>query len=247
MIGFSIKLPGLVLLVLIVTYGCGVQKFSDIPGASHNFPHEMKAIEDAFWWKCRFKIAWPEGERPKGAVDLLLAHAVVAPVLSQYGDNIPYWRFHRRAARDAAGHQFSFLFYGTPRTASSVFDAVETSGVLHRAVTAGIVEKVILDDPATPERSGIGDTSDPNWSPEIQRRWPAFIMGVSSFWLGLIIEVQPQSPESTDDIRQLLSAYRQADAVITKKWRNEGQHALLHHLNAVFGYEPMLIRKALSF
>ena len=237
----------MIFLILMVTYGCGGPKHAVGPGTSHNYPHEMKFLEDAFWWKCRFKIVWPDGERPDGAVDLLLAHAVVAPVLSQFGDKISFWRFHRRAARDAAGHQFSFLFYGSPATASSVFGALEKSEVLQKAVTARIVQKTILDDPASPRRPGIGDTSDPNWSPEIQRRWPAFIMGVSAFWLGLIIETLPPSQELSEDVRQKLSAYRHAGNEITKKWRNEGQHALLHHLNAVFGYEPMLIRKTLSF
>ena len=49
------------------------------------------------------------------------------------------------------------------------------------------------------------------------------------------------------DSLKLLEQYRKVDEKITEKWRNEGQHALLHHLSAVFGYEPMLIKKELVF
>lgn len=28
---------------------------------------------------------------------------------------------------------------------------------------------------------------------------------------------------------------------LTALWQNEGRHAFLHHLNALFGYEPILI------
>lgn len=38
-----------------------------------------------------------------------------------------------------------------------------------------------------------------------------------------------------------------ADARIAEIWRLEGQHALLHHLNAIFGYKPLTIRKNLTF
>ncbi len=32
-------------------------------------------------------------------------------------------------------------------------------------------------------------------------------------------------------------------------WRQEGRHAFLHHLNAVFGYQPLVIyeKKLLTF
>jgi hypothetical protein len=38
----------------------------------------------------------------------------------------------------------------------------------------------------------------------------------------------------------LLIAHRIAAPLI---WQNESQHALLHHLNAIFGYEAMILRE----
>jgi hypothetical protein len=72
-------------------------------------------------------------------------------------------------------------------------------------------------------------------------------MGTSSLWLGLIDDAMQDYPESYTDIHLLLEKYREVDGKISRTWRTEGQHALLHHLNAIFGYEPLQIKKALSF
>lgn len=241
------KLGWLLSLFLLLTYGCSMSTKPVVTGSSHNFPQSMKAKDASFWWKCGFKIVWPNDDEVDWAVDLLLAHAVVSPVLSQYADDIPYWRFHRRAARDSTGHQFTFLFYSVAEIASSVFTSIDKSEVLKDSLKANIVKEVVMDNPKHPKLPKIGDTSDQNWSPEFQKNWPSFIMGVSSLWLGLIIEDMQHSPQAFDDINQLLEEYRYVDARITDKWKNEGQHALLHHLNAIFGYQPMLIKKELSF
>lgn len=202
---------------------------------------------DAYWWRCKFKNVWPEGTEPDLVIDLLLAHAVVAPVLAEHSNEIPYWRFHRRAHRDLAGHQFSFLFYSKAEIAYAVFKEIHQSDVLKRVMTANLVEKVIVDDPSHPQFPSIEDTSDPRWSLNLQKNWPSFIMGVSALWLGLIDDSVQYSPHDFQDAGKLLEKYREAGAAITNTWKTEGQHALLHHLNAVFGYEPMRIYKELSF
>ena len=190
---------------------------------------------------------WPENREPDWAVDLLLAHTVVSPVLSKYSADIPYWRFHRRAARDSSGHRFAFLFYSKPEIASAVFAEIDKSDVLKASLNANIVNKVIMDNPKRPQLPNISDTSDPHWSPEIQKNWPSYIMGVSSIWLGLIADYRHENSKTTNSIGELLEEYRKVDDKITESWRIEGQHAFLHHLNAVFGYQPMLIKKWLSF
>ncbi len=206
-----------------------------------------KSMENTYWWRCNFQIVWPDDEEINWAMDLLLAHAVAFPALEKQIEDISYWRFHRRAARDNSGHQFSLLFYSTPDTASLVISDITESNVLQAAYDANLITKVIIDDPLEPQLPGIGDTSDPHWSPGLQKNWPAFIMGTSALWLGLIAEFMQESPAEYTDIHLLLEKYREVDDRITETWRTEGQHALLHHLNAVFGYQPLSIRKFLSF
>jgi hypothetical protein len=85
------------------------------------------------WWRVSFKHHWADDTEPLWHQDALLAHQIVAPALERYRDQIKLWRFHRRAARDGAGHRFSFLFYATVETADSIYQAVKNNfpGIIH--------------------------------------------------------------------------------------------------------------------
>ena len=65
---------------------------------------------DRFWWQFRFKLQWPDGEPPELSRHLLIVDQIIAPVLEEYEEDISLWRFHRRAARDQAGHQLRLIF-----------------------------------------------------------------------------------------------------------------------------------------
>jgi hypothetical protein len=121
------------------------------------------------------------------------------------------------------------------------------SDILRQALADKIVEKIIFDDPDKPTRPRIEATSDRRWSPELQRNWPSYIMGVSALWLGLINDVMANVPAHDDNLATVLEQYRQAEAAVTAVWHREGQHALLHHLSAIFGYEPLMIMKGITF
>ncbi len=216
------------------------------PGPSPGFV--VLAPEKAMsWWVYRFRINWPVGTSPDWAVDLLLAHAVVKPKLEIYSKRLAYWRFHRRAARDATGHQFSLLFYTDPATARGLYTSLEASPALKQARDQGLVTRVIRDDPETPVRPEVEDTSDPRWSPTLQRHWPSYIMGVSLLWLGLIDDAVAELPPSQRSGEDLLATYRAAENRVSQIWYKEGQHAFFHHLSAVFGYRELLIAKPMRF
>ena len=72
-------------------------------------------------------------------------------------------------------------------------------------------------------------------------------MGVSSLWLGLIDDIMKDVPAHDDNFPKLLEQYRQAEDAVTTMWHKEGQHAFLHHLSAIFGYEPLMIKKWIKF
>jgi len=246
----SVTKARIILLIISLGFlvcGCGINRRPVQNLSTYNIPSNFRALDDAYWWRCKFKNVWPENANPDLVIDLLLAHAVVAPVLVEHINDIPYWRFHRRANRDLAGHQFSLLFYSKPETAVAIFAEIDKSNMLKRAIAANFVEKVTMDDPSHPQFPDIEDTSDHRWSLNLQQNWPSFIMGVSSLWLGLIEDSMQNSPEDYTNAHMLLEEYRKVDTKITNLWKKEGQHALLHHLNAVFGYEPLYIIKQLSF
>lgn len=233
--------------LLILVSGCSVNRTTPLLTSPANIPYSLNATKDASWWSYKFKNTWPDNKAPNGTLDLLLAHAVIAPVLAAHAADISYWRFHRRAARDEAGHRFSFLFYCKPDIAFQIFEEIDDSILLKKALEEKFVEKVSLDDYDYPRPSSIEDTSDINWSPELQRNWPSYIMGVSSLWLGLINDYMASAPDDSESIYALLKKYQEVENKITARWRNEGQHALLHHLSAVFGYTPILIQKEIQF
>jgi len=202
--------------------------------------------EEKFWWYCRFKVQWPEDTDIDLVADLMLAHDIVKPVLDVYRSKIEYWRFHRRAVHDEAGHQFSFIYYTDPVTAAAIMVDLKKSDILQQALSENIVDKIIFDDTDNPVKPNPGDTSDQRWPPEIQNNWPAYIMGVSSTWLGLIDDLMTDSP-AVDSIQELVEQYRKVESEIASMWSRDGQHAFIHHLSAVFGYEPITIKQEVRF
>jgi hypothetical protein len=188
-------------------------------------------------------MEWPENADPAWHRDLLIAHLVVKPVLDRHAQEIALWRFHRRAARDDAGHQFSFIFFASAGTARGVFSGISSNPLLEQAYASGRAITVVCDDPSAVSRPAIADTSDPAWSAPLRRAWPYYLMGASQMWLDLVCrmargEHTTGAPPSFDELDE---RYAGTSADITALWQNEGRHAFLHHLNALFGYEPIVV------
>jgi hypothetical protein len=197
------------------------------------------------WAYVRWRIHWPEQqEQPSWYVDALLAHQVVQPVLARFGGDIPLWRIHRRATRAAPGHQFSFIFYTRPDTAREVAQTLRADRLVKRLMTAGVVDQAIYDTDAASTRPAVEATSDPDWPPQIMRSWPYYAMGASRMWIDLVAQVS--AAEAADrppgpDTDALLAHYRKVNEIVTALWREYGGHALLHHLDAIFGYESLFV------
>src|SRR5210317_607429 len=105
-LSYKIILP--VGLILAMLFGCSAKELQTQNLPQANLPPAYKDTNQNYWWRCQFKIVWPENSRLNWGMDLLLAHSVISPILQNNYENISFWRFHRRAARDNAGHQFSF-------------------------------------------------------------------------------------------------------------------------------------------
>ena len=237
------RIIAIVMIILIsgIAAGCAAPSPRTGEAAFDGGPEKQ-----AYWWYARYRIAWPEGAEPDWRIDLLLADAVIKPVLHDHRRQIRYWRFHRRASRDDAGHQFSFIFYADKDTAGRVYAALASDTLSGKLVEKNILQKVITDNLENNHLGGVQDTSDKNWSETLQNAWPAYIMGVSDMWLQLIGQnVGKDAPDA--DIDNLLQKYGNANDRITAVWQKEGQHAFLHHLNALFGYVPITINDPVQF
>jgi len=223
----------------------------------HGPKHEVKPVAPEElpsgngWWHARFRMNWPPDTEPIWHMDLYLAHQVILPLLDENKRDIHLWRFHRRSKRDGHGRQFTFWFYSTPRTAQQIFDALKSNPIIIDNLAAGFLGEVVYSNPAKIKRPNIEDTSDSSWPGSIQKTWPYYIDGVSRMWLNLVAQIADSDlkdgpPASLEEID---SFYRQVDESVTQLWQNKGRHAFLHHLNAIFGYEPLTYweKRSMSF
>jgi hypothetical protein len=188
-------------------------------------------------------FAWPADAAPAMHLDLVAAREIFGPLLAAHRGALPLWRFHRRAVRDSAGHRMRFLFYAPPETAREINAALMADTLLAEMNAAGVLQRVVIDDPEAPPRTDLAATSDPTWSPAMQASWPYFIMGASQLWLDLMdqfaaAQTMSSPPEGLDG---LIDYYKDLDARMTATWQQEGRHALLHHLNALFGYHRLAV------
>jgi hypothetical protein len=190
------------------------------------------------WWYARFHIYWPEDEEANWYVGTLIGGEVIAPIFDEHYQDVYIWRIHRRASRDGFGHVFSFIFYSTPQGAQRIYAAIENHAVVKSLLESGRLTKVTTDDVSRITRPNIEDTSDNHWPLSVQKTWPAMIMGASRMWLDLVSELA--SHESNID--GIDAKYKKVQDDVTRIWREQGQHAILHHMNAIYAYQPLLIR-----
>lgn len=190
---------------------------------------------------------WPQDANPAWHLDTLIAGEILSPILEQYRNRVALWRLHRRATRDGAGHQFSFIFYTDPDTGREIATRLQSHELLRGLTERGLIRKLSIDAPAPGSRGGIADTSDSAWPESLQAAWPHYLMGASRLWLSLIADAGKNHDRADRSIDALLEVYKQVNDVVSAVWREFGQHAFFHHLNALFGYEPLVIQKELRF
>ena len=235
----------MILSSLFVFGGCAVQR-TTVPPPDLVVQEETEVTgkeAERGWWQVHFFINWAEASEPNWYMDSLLAHRIVAPVLERYRKQISIWRFHRRAARDDAGHRFTFYFYTTTAVAAQILKDVRYNALLSRMTAEGIILRTDFGDPRTNPHPDIGDLSDAQWTPAVKKAWPYFIMGVSQMWLNLITEIAAEmSPvEEGSALTEIQDFYVAVATGVNQLWQQDGRHALLHHLNAIFEYRPILI------
>lgn len=194
------------------------------------------------WWDIDFTMNWDREQPPDLFLDALIADQVCAPALASVGGQIRLWRFHRRYAPDAIGHRLRLRVYTDEASADRLFENVRASSVVQWLESDEWVDSVKMMRRVRPEDPPIARASDADWPPAIQASWPWFIMGVSQAWLVLIKEVSAEQRYEGTSKWTLLDHYRKVDESIDGQWRAFGQHAYLHHLNAIFAYEPIVIR-----
>jgi len=167
----------------------------------------------------------------------MIAHQIVAPVLDEITPKV--WRFHRRYDNDPAGHMFRFMFYSNDEVGEKLSLTVLKNGLLQEMKDAGYLLKATHEPPSSSDRAFESTSDEKEWSQSVCRTWPYYIHGVSQMWLELIKELVGEYNHTSLD--QTINNFKRINSEITELWEKEGGHALLHHLSAVFGQEPVQI------
>lgn len=189
------------------------------------------------WYTTCFRMPLDIGGEPVWALGLLLADRVAA-----HADDSALWRCQRRAAPDAAGHQFGLLVHASPPTTER--QRCDADPTLRDLQVSGQVKDLIHGCGTDQGKPEIAATSDPGRDPAIQRAWPWFIMGVSTSGLTLIQDLAHELlPAGADP----LPAYRAIDARIERLWSAEGQHGSPHHLSGLYGYRQIRIETWMQY
>ena len=243
MIRTPILTSTVLLVVLLTLSACTRVVTVRAPSTDPAAGSTVSAADGSSWRSITFRVGWDREQTPDWYLDALLADQVCAPALAEWGPQISLWRFHRRAADDEAGHRFSLMVYSDGLTADYLYAHIRESSVLQWLESDGRIEAVNMEAVERPGAPSIARTSDAAWPPEVQASWPWFTMGVSQTWLNLIREVTTRQPMDEPSPDALLDYYRRVNDQVTALWRDYGQHVYLHHLNALFGYQPLVIKE----
>ena len=231
----------MIIVILAAGIAAGCMPAMPVPAkeikAAH--PVENEFPEGKGWWFARFRIDWPKDSTPKWQLGTQLAGEVIAPVLDQHRENLTLWRFHRRAKRDGFGHVFSFIFYSSAPAARSIYNEIEQNPLLLSLQQEKQITWVGLDKLNIITRPKIEDTSDADWPDSIRKTWPEFMMGASRMWLDLVLEIAEEQRKKGQKDKVL---YENVQNQLTRTWMMEGHRAWLHHLSALYAYQPTLIR-----
>ena len=236
---FFIALTRLIVLMVFFfsVIGCAQNQSQQTTVMDMNQVTRQSVADGKSWWYYRIKVNWPKDTPPNWAMGTLVAGEVFAPILERYRGEIELWRFHRRAGRDKAGHLFSFIIYSHAEAAQSIISDLENNQLLLELLEQGAIDAIQFDDVSQLSRPNREDTSDKSWPMIIQKSWPDYIMGVSQMWLNLVESLALNRQDTN-----VLERYDDVHAELTKLWIDNGQHAWLHHLNALYAYQPFLIR-----
>jgi hypothetical protein len=197
------------------------------------------AEANARWRKVRFKFGWPKDAEPQWHLDLVVAYSVVAPAVKLH--KIETWRVHRRAVPDDAGHEFAFAFYADESTGQKIIEGINANPVLTQLRNVGLVASVAFDEGSREPTWG----TERHWDGPIKAAWPSYMRGVSQMWLSLVESQITGEIETVD--RPLLDRFVDANRRVSAMWYKQGSHAMLHHLNAMFGYADVYVQGPMRF
>lgn len=227
------------ILLVLVLNACAITVPSPIL-EQQRVPH-MQEFADRYsekgWSAVRFTISWDKSSDPEWYIGTLIAGEVISPLLRKEQQKIIFWRIHRRAVDDKTGHVFSFIFYSSQVDAALIYQRFRDTKLIAQLRHQQLLLKVTYDA-LDNRQTNLADSSDPAWPETIRSSWPFFMMGASQMWLEQIRIFKKETLNEPD----MQQRYQLIQSKMTELWQRQGGHALMHHLNALYAYQPVLVQ-----
>ena len=174
-----------------------------------------------------------------------IANEILRPILESFEQDIFLWRFHRWF-KPPKLHWFRLKIYMDKDLRSKITEMVQPHPLYQDMKKMDLLEFDKNNDISCVSSDGpnVKDDRDPDRPEEIDEIWPYYICGVSRAWLKLIeisiTKIKNKMPNG--NFEDKLKLYQSVNKHIEKMWVEWGGHAMLHHLNAVFGYKHINIK-----
>jgi len=197
------------------------------------------------WYELNFKINYPDIQNPKVWIDIFIIDKIVRDVLTAEKSKIVLWRIHRRWSVDQAGHQLTLSCFTKEQTANSIEKLIRGSGPFKILQANNLLAEDLKTVTGGENISDIADDkSTLDWLEELKQSWPYYINGCSEMFLCLIeyLRDAAQADINENNISEIEKLYKEINNRLIFIWQKNGSHAFFHHINAIFGYEPLLAR-----
>lgn len=205
-------------------------------------------MSDSNWYTVDVKIKllaeddeyYKEIHHSDSAIHPLIANEIFSPIIKGLGKHMTVWRFHRWFEPSRNRHSLRFKFYG-PDLSREISQRLQSYSLYQELKKERLLEVDDNEDISCGKAEGrhIRDDNEDWWPNAIKEAWPYYIHGVSRAWLTMIRESVKQegkmSPHSS--LKEKIHLYGRINKRIEDEWRDYGGCALLHHLNAIFGYK----------
>jgi hypothetical protein len=201
-----------------------------------------------YWHEVTFRIKmlcdnheYKRINRLDSPIHSMIANEIIAPLIDKFQRDMQVWRFHRTFKPGKEFHPFRFKFYTSDGVEQKITQCVQATALYQELKGLGLLYLKPGEDVTCEKLSkeiSVKDDNDPNWSEEMKEIWPYYIHGVSRAWLKIIQVITNKEKDlPRTSFREEIGFYERVNSDIECEWVKWGHHAMLHHLNAVFGYK----------
>jgi len=194
------------------------------------------------WYGFNFNISWDKKQEQKTWVDIFIIDTIVRDVIFQNKSEIIFCRIHRRWAMDEHGHELTFDCFTNEETAKAIEELINKSNYFEMLRKGGLLTKDKKLEKVPKDTDSITSiTNDTGWPEQLKEPWLCYINGCCDMFLRLIKNIKGGKNVPTD-IQNAEQFYTKVNSELTIIWQYHGSHAFFHHLNAIFGYVPLLVK-----